>query len=78
MSLEKVAEQMALAEPSSTHCLTSRPLRPDTRVVELTERLDQPGNAARATELALSLGLSAAAVNRAQLDALAWAEGMGR
>jgi EAL and modified HD-GYP domain-containing signal transduction protein len=79
MSLEKVAEQVALAD-TITDALFNHagPYGPILELVELMERLDQPGNAARATELALSLGLSAAAVNRAQLDALAWAEGMGR
>ena len=79
MPLEKVSEQIALAD-TITDALFNRagPYGPILELVEITERLEQPGHASRAAELSISLGLTAEAVNRAQLDALAWAEGMGR
>ena len=84
MSLEKVAEQVALADTSHrTHCLTMpAPTARSSPSVE-RDRAIGPGLAkasAGATELALSLlGLTAAAAEPAPSSTpLAWAEGMGR
>ena len=79
LPLEQITEQIALPE-SVTDALFHHAGRfgPILELVKLFERLDEPGNAARALELTLSLGLTTEAVNRAQLDALAWAEGLGR
>jgi EAL and modified HD-GYP domain-containing signal transduction protein len=79
LPLEKITEQVALPE-SVTDALYHHagPFGPILELVELLERLEGPGNAARADDLTLSLGLEADAVNRAQLDAVAWAEGLGR
>jgi EAL and modified HD-GYP domain-containing signal transduction protein len=79
LPLEKITEQVALPE-SVTDALSHRagPFGPILELVELLERLEEPGKAARADALALSLGLHADAVNRAHLDAVVWAEGLGR
>jgi EAL and modified HD-GYP domain-containing signal transduction protein len=79
LPLEKITEQVALPE-AVTDALFHRagPFGPILDLVELVERLEEPGRAARADELTLSLGLSADAVNRAHVDAMAWAEGLGR
>jgi EAL and modified HD-GYP domain-containing signal transduction protein len=79
LPLEKIADQVAL--PASVIDALfdhSGPFGPVLELVKLFERLDEPGSAARAYELTVSLGLTTDAVNRAQLDALAWAEGLGR
>jgi EAL and modified HD-GYP domain-containing signal transduction protein len=78
MPLEKVTDAIALPEPV-TDALSTRqgPYGPILQLVELTEKLGQPGVASKASELAMSLGLSLETVNRAQIDALAWAESLG-
>jgi EAL and modified HD-GYP domain-containing signal transduction protein len=79
MPLEKIAEQVVLPDTVNDALFHhAGPYGPVLELVELTERLDQDGAAPRAAELALSLGLSDETLNRAQLDALAWAEGLGR
>jgi EAL and modified HD-GYP domain-containing signal transduction protein len=79
LPLERIAEQVALPD-SVTDALFHHagPFGPILELVKLFECLEEPGRAARAHELTLSLGLTTDAVNRAQLDALAWAEGLGR
>jgi c-di-GMP-related signal transduction protein len=79
LPLERIAEQVALPD-SVTDALFHHagPFGPILELVKLFERLEEPGHAARAHELTLSLGLTTEAVNHAQLDALAWAEGLGR
>lgn len=79
LPLEQITEQIALPD-SVTDALFRHagPFGPILELVKLCERLDGPENAARALELTVSLGLTAESVNRAQLDALAWAEGLGR
>jgi EAL and modified HD-GYP domain-containing signal transduction protein len=75
MPREKVTEQLALPEAVTDallHC--QGPYGPILQLTELTERLDQPGVTAQAADLALSLGLSPDTLNRAQVDAITWAE----
>jgi EAL and modified HD-GYP domain-containing signal transduction protein len=54
------------------------PYGPILSVVEATEAFDQPERRAKALEVAELLGLTRTQLNRAQLDALAWAEGLIR
>jgi EAL and modified HD-GYP domain-containing signal transduction protein len=77
MPLEQVAEQVALPE-TVAEALTQRsgPFGPLLDLVIALEALDAPGSAERAAELAMSLGLTHEAVNRAQVEALVWAEGL--
>jgi EAL and modified HD-GYP domain-containing signal transduction protein len=75
MPREKVTEQLALPEAVTDallHC--QGPYGPILQRTELTEQLDQPGVTAQAADLALSLGLSPDTLNRAQVDAITWAE----
>jgi EAL and modified HD-GYP domain-containing signal transduction protein len=75
--LEQIAEQVALPESVSEALLTrTGPFGPLLELVVALESLDMPGTAARAAELALSLGLTHEAVNRANVEALGWAEGL--
>jgi EAL and modified HD-GYP domain-containing signal transduction protein len=77
--LEQLAEQLSLAEAVTDALLRYEgPYGPILEFVELTERLDEPGSAARAAELAMSLSLPHNTLNRAQVEALVWAEGLGR
>ena len=45
-------------------------------VVEATEAFDRAASRAQALEMAELLGITPTELNRAQLDALAWAEGL--
>lgn len=54
------------------------PYGPILTVVEATEAFDQPDRRAKALQEAELLGLTPTKLNRAQLDALAWAEGLVR
>jgi EAL and modified HD-GYP domain-containing signal transduction protein len=73
--MEKIADAISLPE-AVTDALFHHtgPYGPLLQLVELTERLDQPGKAEQACVLAMSLGLSLDVVNRAQMRALTWAE----
>jgi EAL and modified HD-GYP domain-containing signal transduction protein len=78
MPLEQIAEQVTLPDSVSealAHC--AGPFGPILELVLALEVLDGPGTAQRVAELALSLGLTHDALNRAQIEALAWAEGLG-
>jgi EAL and modified HD-GYP domain-containing signal transduction protein len=79
MPLEEVTETITLPE-AITDALSARqgPYGPILQLVELLEQLSQPGAASKASDLAMSLGLPLDAVNRAQLDALAWSESLGQ
>jgi EAL and modified HD-GYP domain-containing signal transduction protein len=75
MPLQQVTEQIALPGTVTDALFHHQgPYGPILQLVELTERLDQPGAAAKASDLAMSLGLSLDTLNRAQIDALTWAE----
>jgi EAL and modified HD-GYP domain-containing signal transduction protein len=77
MPLEEIAEQVTLPDAvfeALAH--NAGAFGPILELVIATESLDRPGTAARAAELAMSLGLTHEALNRAQLEALAWAEGL--
>jgi EAL and modified HD-GYP domain-containing signal transduction protein len=75
MAKEKVTEQLGLPEAVSDALLRYQgPYGPILQLAELTERLDRPGAAAQALDLAASLGLSPEVLNRAQIDAVGWAE----
>jgi EAL and modified HD-GYP domain-containing signal transduction protein len=78
MPLEKLTETITLPE-AVTDALAGRqgPYGPILQLVEVLERLGEPGAASQASDLAMSLGLALDAVNRAQLDALAWSESVG-
>jgi EAL and modified HD-GYP domain-containing signal transduction protein len=79
MPLEQVTEQINLPEPVTEALLQhAGPFGTLLELLLSLERLEEPNNAARAQDLTRSLGLTAEAVNRAQLEALAWAEGFGR
>jgi EAL and modified HD-GYP domain-containing signal transduction protein len=54
------------------------PYGPILAVVEATEAFHQPDRRAKALEMAELLGLTPAKLNRTQLDAVAWAEGLTR
>jgi len=77
MPLEKVTETIVLPE-ALTDALTVRqgPYGPVLQLVEMLEQLDRPEIASKASELAMSLGLTLDTLNRAQIDALAWAESL--
>jgi EAL and modified HD-GYP domain-containing signal transduction protein len=77
MPLEKVTETIVLPE-ALTDALSARqgPYGPVLQLVEMLEQLDRPEIASKASELAMSLGLTLDTVNRAQIDALAWAESL--
>jgi EAL and modified HD-GYP domain-containing signal transduction protein len=78
MPLEKLTETITLPE-AVTDALSARqgPYGPILQLVELLEQLGEPGAASKASDLAISLGLSLDTVNRAQLDTLAWSESVG-
>jgi EAL and modified HD-GYP domain-containing signal transduction protein len=75
--LHTISEQIPLPE-SVLDALLRRegPYGPILSVVETTEVFDQPESRAKAVEVAELLGITASQINRAQLDALAWAEGL--
>jgi c-di-GMP phosphodiesterase len=77
MPLEKIADQVALPD-SVTEALFNRagPFGPLLDLILTTEALDTPGAAQRAADLAMSLGLTHEVLNRAQVEAIAWAEGL--
>jgi EAL and modified HD-GYP domain-containing signal transduction protein len=77
MPLEKITEQVALPD-SVTAALSDRsgPFGPLLELILATETLDAPGTPQRVAELAMSLGLTHEALNRAQVEAIAWAEGL--
>jgi len=75
--LEQVAEQVSLSQAVTDALFRHEgPYGPILELVEQTERLDQPAAAEHVAQLAASLGITHAALNRAQLDALVWAEGL--
>jgi EAL and modified HD-GYP domain-containing signal transduction protein len=75
MPKDKVTEQLALPEAVTDALLYYQgPYGPILQLTELTERLHQPEAAAQAADLALSLGVSLDSLNRAQIDAITWAE----
>jgi EAL and modified HD-GYP domain-containing signal transduction protein len=77
MPLEKVTEAITLPEAVTDALLAGQgPYAPILRLVQLLEQLGEPGVAQQASDLATSLGLSLDTVNRAQLEALAWAESL--
>jgi c-di-GMP phosphodiesterase len=77
--LEEVVEQVPLPEPVVDALLRREgPYGPILTVVEATETFDQPDSRARATQVCDLLGMMPAQLNRAQLDALAWSEGLVR
>ena len=77
MPLEEIAQQVTLPE-SVFEALSDHtgPYGPILELVEALEALDTPGTAERAADLAASLALTHEAVNRAQVEALVWAEGL--
>jgi c-di-GMP phosphodiesterase len=77
MPLEQIAEQVTLPDSvfeALAHA--TGPFGPILELVIATESLDSPHTPARVADLAMSLGLTHAAVNHAQIEALAWAEGL--
>ena len=79
MPLDQVVEQIPLPE-SVVDALLRRegPYGPILTVVQAAETLDRADSRTHATEVSELLGLTPAQLNRAQLDALAWAEGLVR
>ena len=79
MPLEEVIEQIPLPEPVLDAVLRREgPYGPILSVVEATETLDQASSRAQAAEISELLSMTPAQLNRAQIDALAWAEGLVR
>jgi len=79
MPLEQITEQVALPE-AVTDALFHHTGQFGAllELVKLVETLSTTKHAARASELAMMIGLTPEAVNRAQVEALVWAEGLGR
>ncbi len=79
MPLEKITEQVALPE-AVTDALFHHTGQFGAllELVKLCETLSTEKHAARAAELAMMIGLTPESLNRAQLEALIWAEGLGR
>jgi c-di-GMP phosphodiesterase len=78
MPLEAVLEHIPLTENIRDALLRREgPYGSILSVVAATEAFDQPQSRAQALQLADLLGMAAQQLNRAQLDALAWAEGLG-
>jgi len=79
MPLEQITEQVTLGE-AVNEALFQRtgPYGPLLELVERLERLSQSESVKRASDLAMSLNLTHDEVNRAQLEAQAWAEGLSR
>src|SRR5690606_38872162 len=79
MPLEKITEQVALPE-AVTDALFHHTGQFGAllELVKLCETLGVENHAARAAELAMMIGITPESLNRAQLDALVWAEGLGR
>jgi EAL and modified HD-GYP domain-containing signal transduction protein len=79
MPLEQVVEQIPLPETVVDALLRREgPYGPILAVVEATETLDRIDSRTKATEVSELLGVTPAQLNRAQLDALSWAEGLVR
>jgi EAL and modified HD-GYP domain-containing signal transduction protein len=79
MPLEQVIEQIPLPETVVDALLRREgPYGPILTVVEATETLDRADSRTKATEVSELLGMTPAQLNRAHLDALAWAEGLVR
>ena len=77
--LEQVVEQIPLPAPVIDALLRREgPYGPILTVVEATETLERSDSRAQATEVVELLGMTPAQLNRAQLDALAWAEDLVR
>jgi c-di-GMP phosphodiesterase len=77
--LDQIAEQVALPDAVSEALVRrSGPFGPLLDLVLTLETLDQPGSAERVAELAMSLGLAHDALNRAQMQALVWAESLAQ
>lgn len=79
MPLEQITEQVVLPE-SVTDALFqhSGPFGALLELVKLCESLHVGKDASRAAELVMMLGLTHEALNRAQIEALVWAEGLSR
>ncbi len=79
MPLEKITEQVALPE-AVTDALFHHTGQFGAllELVKLCETLSVENHAARATELAMMIGITPESLNRAQIEALVWAEGLGR
>lgn len=79
MPLEQITEQVALPE-AVTDALFHHTGQFGAllELVKLCETLSTPQHAARAAELAMMIGLTPEALNRAQVESLVWAEGLGR
>jgi c-di-GMP phosphodiesterase len=77
MPLDAVLEQIPLSDNIRDALLRREgPYAPILSVVAATEAFNQPRSRAQALELAELLGIAPQRLNRAQLDALAWAEGL--
>ncbi len=79
MPLEQITEQVALPEPVTDALFHhTGQFGALLELVKLCETLATPEHAARAAELAMMIGLTSDSLNRAQIEALVWAEGLGR
>ena len=79
MPLEQITEQVALPE-TVTDALFHHTGQFGAllELVKLCETLSSSRHAQRATELAMMIGITPESLNRAQIEALVWAEGLGR
>ena len=76
---QQVVEQIPLPETVVDALLRREgPYGPILAVVEATETLDRIDSRTKATEVSELLGVTPAQLNRAQLDALSWAESLVR
>jgi EAL and modified HD-GYP domain-containing signal transduction protein len=79
MPLEQITEQVALPEAVTDALIQhTGQFGALLELVKLCESIGTPKNAERASELAMMIGLTPESLNRAQIEALVWAEGMGR
>lgn len=79
MPLEQITEQIALPEVVTDALIQhTGQFGALLELVELCETIGTPKNAERACELAMMIGLMPESLNRAQIEALMWAEAVGR
>jgi EAL and modified HD-GYP domain-containing signal transduction protein len=77
--LQSIVEQVPLSETILDALFRHEgPYGPVLSIVEASESFEQPEVRAKALEIAGLLGLTTQHLNRAQLEAVAWAEGLSR
>jgi len=77
--LDSIVEQIPLPEPVLDALFRHEgAYGPVLSIVEATESFDKPAERSKAVDMAELLGIPTAQLNRAQLEAVVWAEALGR